>query len=290
MRYQETHPRPPLDRFIECFWTLENEIPSEASTPERILPDGCAEIILNFANPFRQYHNTALSELQPRQFLVGQITGPISISPTGLVELIGIRFHPGGTGPFFSFPMDQVTNRVVNLDDTDGFFNNGWLTSLDDLSSLSMRVKALESVLLNHIQRVNSDMLTLKLARRIVESNGMILVDELANDSGMSSRQLERRFMRDVGMGPKMLSRILRFQQVFRAVEQNDPNWASIAAECGYYDQAHLIRDCRAFSSQTPAALFSSHSPLTEAFSRKARMSDFSNTSGRRLRKMTSEI
>ena len=84
--------------------------------------------------------------------------------------------------------------------------------------------------------------------------------------------------MCDIGVGPKLLSRILRFQQVFRAVERVDPEWASIAVDCGYYDQAHLIRDFNQFAGQTPAVLFSQQSALTESFTRKSRTSHFSNT------------
>ena len=99
----------------------------------------------------------------------------------------------------------------------------------------------------------------------------LVSVDQLANEAGVSSRQLERRFLREVGVGPKLLGRIIRFQQVFRAVEHRNAAWAEVAVECGYYDQAHLIRDFNQFAQQTPAVLFSSQSALTEAFTRKAR-------------------
>ena len=118
------------------------------------------------------------------------------------------------------------------------------------------------------------------LSARIVNTGGRVSVDQLANDAGISSRQLERRFLREIGLGPKLLGRIIRFQQVFRAVEQCDAAWAAVAIECGYYDQAHLIRDFHQFARQTPAILFGRQSALTESFTRKARTSDFYNTIG----------
>jgi transcriptional regulator GlxA family with amidase domain len=102
-------------------------------------------------------------------------------------------------------------------------------------------------------------------------------VDTLASEAGISTRQLRRRFLMEVGVGPKLLCRLLRFQQVFRAVDQNVAEWAGIAFECGYYDQAHLINDFRQFAQQTPAVLLANSSGLTEAFTRKNRVSDFSN-------------
>ena len=96
MRYCEIKPSPLLSQFIECFWTLERDGAHEPSEPERILPDGCVELILNFGSPFRERRDDGRQELQPNFFLVGQMTRPMLISSSGHVELIGIRFHPGG--------------------------------------------------------------------------------------------------------------------------------------------------------------------------------------------------
>jgi AraC-like DNA-binding protein len=269
MRYHEIHPRAPLNSFVECFWTLEGDGPSTDAMPERILPDGCVELILNFGDRFSQYTNTH-RKLQPRHFLVGQMSGPILISPNGAVQLLGIRFHPGGTSPFFRVPMTELTDRIVEL---------GAISSeLERELLLAEKTHVIESVLLARLLRGRYDSSSMTLAAQIVSSAGCISIDRLATKAGISSRQLERRFMRDIGVGPKLLSRILRFQQVFRAVERVDPEWASIAVDCGYYDQAHLIRDFNQFAGQTPAVLFSQQSALTESFTRKARTSHFSNT------------
>src|SRR6185436_21146188 len=72
---------------------------------------------------------------------------------------------------------------------------------------------------------------------------------------GISTRQLERRFKDRVGISPKLFSRMQRFQRVFRAIGGGRPDWARVAVECGYHDQAHLIRDFRDFAGETPAVL-----------------------------------
>jgi AraC-like DNA-binding protein len=274
MRYCEITPKPPLNNFVECFWTLEGDGPTPGESPERILPDGCVELILNFGARFSQHANGACV-LQPRHFLVGQMTGPILISPTGRVELLGIRFHPGGTSAFMRVPMNEVTDQVTDLGSLSRELERELLNASEDLGSLSEKVKAVESVLMSRVLTTSPSM---QLAARIVNSAGLISVDQLALDAGISSRQLERRFMREVGVGPKLLSRILRFQQVFRAVERSDSAWASIAIECGYYDQAHLIRDFNQFAQQTPSVLFAEQTALAESFTRKTRTSHFSNT------------
>lgn len=277
MRYQETHPKPPLNRFVECFWTLENETAAESVNTERILPDGCIELILNFGDQFSQ-HTNQQRILQPRHFLVGQMTGPILISPNGTVELIGIRFHPGGTVPFVRQPLHEFTDQVVELGNVESRLERHLLEVTDGLQTMAERIAAIESLLLSCVLRQKQDSWLLALAAKVVDCGGLVPVDRLANDAGISARQLERRFLNEVGLGPKLLSRILRFQQVFRAVERCDA-WAPVALECGYYDQAHLIRDFNRFAQQTPAALFTEQTSLTQSFTRKARTSDFSNTS-----------
>ena len=280
MRYSEFQPLNPLCNVVECFWTLDGRVPRGPSQPERILPDGCVELILNFADPFAQ-HDDGSIKVQPRNFLVGQMTGPIFISQTGPVQLIGIRFHPGGTMPFFRLPMHELTNHVIELGSLAQTLETKLLNEAAHLPNLNDKVAALARVLTRILLGTKSDLGLLRIAGRIIESSGMIPVDHLAYESGLSSRQLERRFLSEVGVGPKLLSRILRFQQVFRAVDANEPAWPTIAVECGYYDQAHLIKDFRQFAHETPAVLFSEHSQFTESFTRKRRMSGFSNTNNR---------
>lgn len=244
---------------------------------ERILPDGCVELILNFGDRFSQ-HSDGKRSLQPRNFLVGQMTGPILISPTGAVQLLGIRFHPGGTLPFLRLPLDEVTDQVVDLGSLSSKLECDLLGAVSQSLSLMEKTAAVEKFLTHCLEANPHDARLMKLAGRIVDTAGLVSVDQLAHDAGISSRQLERRFLREVGIGPKLFARIVRFQQVFRAVEQCNARWSAIALECGYYDQAHLIRDFNQFAQQTPAVLFSRPSPLTESFTRKTRKSDFYNT------------
>jgi AraC-like DNA-binding protein len=288
MLYREFKPSPHLAPFVECFWTLETDEsepiqtkPSGPAQPERILPDGCVELILNFGAQFREQKDDGRQEPQPVLFLVGQMTRPMLISPNGRVELIGIRFHPGGTLPFLRIDMHELTNQVVELAALSRGLERSLVSRMEQarsLTSLALKIEMLEKLLSGLLRDSKHESRLGGLVGQIFSRGGQLTVDELAQDSGISCRQLERRFLSEVGIGPKLLCRILRFQQVFRAVERNDGGWASVAADCGYYDQAHLIRDFQQFARQTPTALFAQSSNLTQAFTRKDRTSDFSNT------------
>jgi AraC-like DNA-binding protein len=288
MLYREFRPNPHLAPFVECFWTLASEEteqlqtkPSAHAQLERILPDGCVELILNFGAQFREQKDDGRQEPQPVLFLVGQMTRPMLISPNGRVELIGIRFHPGGTLPFLRIDMHELTNQVVELAALSRDLERSLVLRMEEarsLASLTLKIAVLEKLLAGLLRDSKHESRLSELVGQIVSRGGQVTVDELAQDSGVSSRQLERRFLSEVGIGPKLLCRILRFQQVFRAVERNDSGWASVATDCGYYDQAHLIRDFQQFARQTPNVLFAQSSRLTQAFTRKDRTSDFSNT------------
>lgn len=281
MRYSEHKVAPILAKHIECVWLLESGGEAVSDSPERLLPDGCIELILNFGDLFREHKEAGQSNLQPRRFVVGQMTRPVLVSPTGRVQILGIRFAPGGTLPFFPCSPGELTNRITPLADAANALEQELSGRIFEARSLPEKIRLLETALIKHLLTVDSGRASLQGAiSRIIRAGGQTSIDLLANDLGISGRQLERRFLNEVGLGPKLLCRILRFQQVFRAVESADPNWAKIAADCGYYDQAHLIRDFRQFAEQTPGLLFEQFTSFTEVFTRKNRMSDFYNTSG----------
>lgn len=270
MRYRELKPTRLLRSFVECFWTLEGDGSVDASPPERILPDGCIELILNFGDRFLQ-HVDGERRRQPRDFIVGQMTGPILISASGVVRLLGIRFQPGGTRPFLDVAANEITDQVVELGGLSRQFERDLLHACERAFDLDQKISAVDAFLVSRLNHSNFDSNLLALAASIIDRRGLVSVDQLASSAGVSNRQLERRFLQEIGLGPKLLARIVRFQQVFRAVDQSNPAWAEVAIECGYYDQAHLIRDFNQFAQQTPRVLFASQSVLTESFTRKTR-------------------
>jgi transcriptional regulator GlxA family with amidase domain len=101
---------------------------------------------------------------------------------------------------------------------------------------------------------------------QILSSQGTAAVSDLCAGLGLSGRHLTRRFEEQVGTGPKLLSRIVRFQRALRMSADARAPWALIAAECGYFDQAHLVRDFREFSGRTPTLLRREGAEMAEHF------------------------
>jgi AraC-like DNA-binding protein len=93
--------------------------------------------------------------------------------------------------------------------------------------------------------------------RTIVDAGGSVRISRVAERLGWSRKRLAARFAEHVGVPPKTLARIARFERASGLAEtQQPPDWARIAVECGFYDQSHLINEFRAFTGRTPETFF----------------------------------
>jgi AraC-like DNA-binding protein len=91
-------------------------------------------------------------------------------------------------------------------------------------------------------------------ANSLFASNGVHRVSAMATDSGLSPRQFERRFLAQVGMPPKLYARIIRFNAALdHKLRYPSRAWSRIANDQDYYDQMHLVHDCRAFTGESPS-------------------------------------
>ena len=264
MRYRELAPPPGLASQVEAIWSLRGHADGES---QRVLPDGCAELILNFADPVTQ--ETGGPVEQPALMFVGQLTGPFDIRPTGRVDLLGIRFRPGGAAGLTPVPQHELVDRSVPLADIAKDVA-GRLAPAFDQEDQDERIR-IATAALQHAVAPDTTSVGAS-ADAIVRAWGMIPVGRLAAGAGIGMRQLERRFLEEVGMTPKRLARISRFQRVFRAMEEKPSGWTQVAHECGYYDSSHLIRDFHEFAGGPPTRAAGEVDELTLSFTRARRL------------------
>jgi AraC-like DNA-binding protein len=254
---------------------LEDKSP--VSCVQRIIPDGRTTLILNFGNPFESHANGAWNS-QPECFFVGQITGPLLLRPYGAAGMLGVQFRPEGATQLLRLPICELTDSAVPLEDLSRrlFREFEWVR---DLSSTTKAAAALDSILNVFAERACIDYDPVSYAVSNLErTDGLMRIREVADHIGWSTRQLQRRFKDAVGISPKLFGRMQRFQGVFRTMEDATSEWVNAAVRCGYYDQAHLIRDFREFSGKTPTALLDQEIDLSRRFVQPRRMSHFSKT------------
>jgi AraC-like DNA-binding protein len=275
--YHEQLPRAALRHAVECIWTLRGARPLDAP-PDRILPDGCMELVINTAGAFQRHHEDGSIERQPLLMLVGQLTRPVVVRPATHIDLIGIRFQPAGARPFFGQPARELAGRTVTLSDVSPTFAAELEACIAHATTRADRVRRIEDALERRMRRVDTgdDLAVRSAVSVILQRGGNVHIERLATSFGMSERALQRRFDAWVGLQPKTLARIARFQHVFRALEAGGDAWAAVAIRCGYYDQSHLLRDFRDFAGESPAMLFAREIPITRVFTRADRVTDFS--------------
>ena len=273
VRYREIAPSPRLRPIVRSFWLLEHD--GRDSAPQRVAPDGHSELILNWRNPFEARQGSGWI-WQPRCFFAGQLAGPLLLRPGGPAKMLGVSFHPHGAAAIFPHPMQELGGLFTPLED----LAPDLARLLDRALDSPATVAAVEAALIAAADQLDRrrDRLIEEAVRRMVHPGGASNLATLARDLGLSHRQLERRFQTAVGLPPKIFCRIQRFTGVFRALEEQPRSWAKTAIACGYYDQAHLIRDCKAFSGQTPAVLMAEEADLARHFYQRFGVSHLSNT------------
>ncbi|MBC7947282.1 MAG: helix-turn-helix transcriptional regulator [Chitinophagaceae bacterium] len=257
MLYQVYPPSEDLQDFIKCFWTLEDE-PVQQPVTQRVVPDGCMEMIFHYGDLYRQHFADGSTILQPRSFIFGQITNYIEISPTGRSGIVAARFHPEGLAPFLNVPAAKLENKAFSLVEVLGEKAMYLESQVLNSGSNTERMKIIEAFLLCYLSEpATIDEVTKNCVDVIFKSQGQLDVSELAGKMNINRRNIERRFTTAIGMSPKQLSRAVRLQSTIRMLEaQNFTSLTSLAYENGYYDQAHFIRDFKEFTGMSPKSFF----------------------------------
>jgi AraC-like DNA-binding protein len=243
--YRE-HPAPaPLAGHLLCFWTETTSLRADLP-PLRVLPDGCIDVV----------------------WTAGQlpvVAGPATQAafpgiPPGST-LVGARFRPGMAASVLGVPAHELANAEVPLAALwgDGPARPGG--RFDDSHARLDGVDDLQALLLGRLARGVSndsgDELVTSAASWLSRHPGTLL-GRLAERTGLSDRQLRRRFEDAIGYGPKTFQRIARFRRwldLAQTVPPDQRRLVDLAADAGYADQAHLTREVTRLAGQSPGAL-----------------------------------
>src|SRR5918992_2189608 len=117
MDYREFAPTVPLARFVDRIWTLTGHAGELDGEAQPVLPDGRPELVVHFGDPFDRLSNSGQSERQARVLLAGQLTGQLTLRPTGIVGVLGVRFHAYGASAFVRVPQHQLAGLTIALED-----------------------------------------------------------------------------------------------------------------------------------------------------------------------------
>jgi AraC-like DNA-binding protein len=194
-------------------------------------------------------------------------------------HVMGIRLQPTGAAAFAPFKLSEIQNEVITLESLWGAAGRSLQDAVISAGSDEDRTRVFENFLLHRLATQNPDRRIEAAVRLIEQKQGRITVTEMSEYVGYGPRQLERQFLWKIGLGPKAFARTIRLQTVLQLVPSGlGPDWARLALESGFSDQAHLIREFKRFSGEPPEMFLQRDYALYEFFSRSGEMSDLFNT------------
>lgn len=189
-------------------------------------------------------------------FAAGLYAGPVVIESFGGACCVQVNFTPLGARRFFSRPMSELTDSMVVLDDVLGPEGMALRERLGNTPDWTARFDLAEAFVAGRLAKAREMQVEIAWAYdSIIASGGRARISSIADNLGWSRKHLAASFSDAIGVGPKTLSRIVRFNRALGLSRQQASNWADIAADCGYADQAHLVREFRDLAGETPTAL-----------------------------------
>lgn len=244
MAYSEIQPHLALKPYIDAYWVVE--VTEYTLYKNKILPDGCIDIIFNIEDDYRTDDGCVLMKSEAI-YLVGTMMRFKEYNTIGKVKILGVRFKPAAFTHFFKFPsLHELTDESIELKDR-------LLPVIHYIDEYTFAT--LDHSFLNKLSLPKYSILT--IVEDIRAQHGKLRVVELAKKHYITTRQLERSFKNSMGVSPKEFINLVRYQFAHRQIKKHNQNkcLGEIAFESGYYDQAHLTNEIKKFTGSVPTLL-----------------------------------
>jgi AraC-like DNA-binding protein len=255
--YKEFAPPAILAPIVDAFWSLSPpQIITQTSLPNyRVLPDGCVDLFCRFQRSTGERRIT-----NPMLMIYAPTDRFELVDVNSLIEFVGVRFKPGEAFSMLqSSPLDLSGETVVAQD-----YSADFSPLFDQLSTCHSTLHALTLLQGFVLERMLSSLpengFRVREAVRLLSARKgqRLRIADVADKLGVSERTLRRDITQWVGLSPKLLSRILRFQRAVASLRASQFDLCTTALDSGYADQAHLGREFRELAGLTPSAYLQS--------------------------------
>lgn len=239
---------------------MENNGTDSGLPPFRVLPDTCTELFINYIDNAPTVISGKSTGSYQRSFLVSRMNRFMDVQSPAITGLISVCFYPGATRHFFPLPMNEIANDVTGL----RHLWKGMIVELEDrivsAETNDDRVMILQQSLYKELNKHYKEDKTIEYCLWQMNcARGQLTIGNLSDTTGISNRQLLRKFNYQVGLSPKEFVRITKFINSLSLLKKYPAmSLTEIAYECGYYDQAHFIHAYKEFSGYSPGQLLAS--------------------------------
>jgi AraC-like DNA-binding protein len=254
-------PQPPLSDSVASIWLNDGEPAPYAK--DRILPTGMIGLVINLQEDEIRTYDRETGQVQRSRgaAVAGACSEYFVIDTAEQQWCMGVQFKAGGAFPFFGMPAVELQDAHVSLDALWGAAAIDLRDRLLAAPTPAAKFRVLELALLERMARHWERHPAVRFAlREFLQVPHARTVAEVTGQLGLSPRRFIQVFAEQVGLTPKLFCRVRRFHEVMRRVQpsgkngENGIDWTEVALSCGYFDQAHFIRDFRAFSGLNPTA------------------------------------
>jgi AraC-like DNA-binding protein len=242
----------PLSQYVELIWRVTNSgmLPSR----QRVYPNGAMALVLHLKEPTMCF----FVDDEPQSIRVPLLAGPYSksfhIDPSESTAVIGILFRPGAARMFFPVAAHELHNTDIALSELYPGEADRLLNEVCSATDEHAQFLVVERYLNRKLTNAAPIHPVVAYAVEQLSSAGAVgSIRRIQSDTGLSHTRFIQLFRENVGLTPKLFFRVRRFHTLQDRIAKGvTVNWAELAVDCGYFDQAHLIRDFRAFAGITP--------------------------------------
>jgi AraC-like DNA-binding protein len=252
VQYVSIAPTPPLAEFIERFW-YSSDAPRHRKV--RVVPSGTMELVFNLDEDevgFYDSEQHGSCKTFSGTIFSGAHSRPLFVDTRE--HVMGVHFKPGGAFRFLGIPASELTDTHVDVEALWGRATHDLREQLCVAANPAKCFRVLERALVARLRNTVEGHRAVRTALHIFGRDaGEARTRDLAAHLGLSQRHFIKVFSNQVGVTPKVFGRVQRFQRAVDLTRSRSiPDWADVAAVCGYFDQSHLIHDFQTFSGLSP--------------------------------------
>ena len=251
MNYYTIAPPPHLAAFVRCYWVFEGEATAAAPYVYRGYADGCPELVFFVKGGFDDILSGGILKPSPTAHLHAQSTTFSRAITKDAFSIFGCYLYPYALSCLFGFPVQDFNGCSVELRAFAGRTADDLEAKVLAATSEIERTAIVSKYLTERLRQFKSKLPPVTNLIHQMVNGGVMSIDSMAADSGLSIRQFERRFKEFSGFSPKLYSRLMRFHNSVKYFGSQTP-LLQIALECGYYDQSHFINEFKEFSGFNP--------------------------------------
>jgi AraC-like DNA-binding protein len=255
----------PLAAYVGMCWHVDGRA---SYARDRRLPAGRAHLLFNLGTPPLLFARDAATA--PRPFptcwIAGQHETYLETGSHGDTALLGVQFTAHGAYRLLGVAQHELSGEVIELEALTGDRVLGLRERLLQARTPQARFALLEWWIVGLLERgrpVHAGVLAGE--RAIAAAPGEFDLGSLSRDLGFSREHLIRLFREQVGLTPKAYANILRFGRALERARSARASWVEIAADCGYFDQAHLVRDFQRYAGRAPTSLLHDGRPDSDS-------------------------